>query len=130
MVRLFDETRQLCDASGVRPETVLGLAGLGDIILHCTTPRARAWQVGYLIGRSTGLDPQLTTRPTTTAEALATLEVTRAWAEHLALPVPAIRAVCEGAMGDGLGRAALTKVVIAETHPPAPRAPTTTPQQG
>ena len=38
-------------ACGARPETISGLAGLGDLILSCTSPQSRNFALGVALGR-------------------------------------------------------------------------------
>ncbi|MGG7565893.1 NAD(P)H-dependent glycerol-3-phosphate dehydrogenase [Rhodovulum sp. DZ06] len=39
-------------AMGARPETVAGLAGLGDLVLTCTSPRSRNMSFGIALGQA------------------------------------------------------------------------------
>ena len=37
---------------GARPETFMGLCGMGDLIVTCTSVHSRNWQAGYQIGKA------------------------------------------------------------------------------
>jgi glycerol-3-phosphate dehydrogenase (NAD(P)+) len=38
-------------AYGARPQTLMGLSGLGDLVLTCTTPQSRNFAFGLALGR-------------------------------------------------------------------------------
>lgn len=49
------EISRLGRALGARPETFLGLSGMGDLVLTCTGKLSRNRQLGYLLGRGSTL---------------------------------------------------------------------------
>src|SRR5262245_6436637 len=46
----FAEMRRLGEALGARPETLMGLSGLGDLLLTCGSPQSRNMSLGYALG--------------------------------------------------------------------------------
>lgn len=44
------EVSRLGRALGAKPETFLGLSGMGDLVLTCTGKLSRNWNLGYLLG--------------------------------------------------------------------------------
>ena len=56
ITRGLAEIIRLGDAMGVRRETLMGLAGLGDLILTCTDDLSRNRRLGLALGRGTALD--------------------------------------------------------------------------
>jgi len=56
ITRGLNEMLRLGAAIGARPETLMGLAGLGDLVLTCTGHRSRNRQVGVELGRGRSLD--------------------------------------------------------------------------
>jgi len=54
ITRGLAEIGRLVLAEGGRPETVAGLAGVGDIVLTCTSDRSRNYRFGYALGLGTG----------------------------------------------------------------------------
>ena len=49
--RGFAELSRLGKAFGARPETLMGLSGLGDLILTCSSPQSRNYAFGLAVGR-------------------------------------------------------------------------------
>lgn len=50
--RGFVELRRLGAAYGARPQTLMGLSGLGDLMLTCASPQSRNFAYGMALGRS------------------------------------------------------------------------------
>lgn len=55
ITRGLAELARLGVALGGHPWTFSGLAGLGDVVLTCTSERSRNWTVGFRLGRGEGL---------------------------------------------------------------------------
>ncbi|MDX1696677.1 MAG: NAD(P)H-dependent glycerol-3-phosphate dehydrogenase, partial [Thiohalobacterales bacterium] len=55
ITRGLAEIIRLGDAMGARRETLMGLAGVGDLILTCTDDLSRNRRLGLALGRGTGL---------------------------------------------------------------------------
>ena len=51
ITRGLAEMRRLIEALGGQPETVMGLAGIGDLVLTCTDNQSRNRQVGLALGK-------------------------------------------------------------------------------
>jgi glycerol-3-phosphate dehydrogenase (NAD(P)+) len=49
--RGFAELTRLGRTLGARPETLMGLSGLGDLVLSCSTPQSRNFSFGVALGR-------------------------------------------------------------------------------
>jgi len=50
VTRGFAELARFGHAFGARPETLMGLSGLGDLILSCTSPQSRNYSFGLALG--------------------------------------------------------------------------------
>ncbi|MBC7132529.1 MAG: NAD(P)-dependent glycerol-3-phosphate dehydrogenase [Roseovarius sp.] len=85
MTRGFAEMNRLAHALGARPETLVGLSGLGDLALTCTSAQSRNYRYGQSLGESAPFDPAITVEGAATARAA----LTRARASGLDLPVTA-----------------------------------------
>jgi len=55
IARGFAEISRLAVGLGARPETLMGLSGLGDITLTCSTPQSRNFQFGMALGAGDSL---------------------------------------------------------------------------
>jgi glycerol-3-phosphate dehydrogenase (NAD(P)+) len=55
MARGFAELARFGRAMGARPETLMGLSGLGDLVLTCSSPRSRNFALGRALGAGASL---------------------------------------------------------------------------
>lgn len=56
VTRGLAEMMRLGDAMGAQPETLTGLAGMGDLVLTCTGDESRNRRLGLALGRGSGVD--------------------------------------------------------------------------
>lgn len=82
MTRGFAEMQRLATALGARAETLMGLSGLGDMVLTCTSDQSRNYRYGLALGRGEAFDP------TATVEGVATAQAAAALAGRLGLDMP------------------------------------------
>lgn len=92
ITRGFAEMTRLAAAMGARPETLMGLSGLGDLTLTCTSAQSRNFRAGLALGAGEPL-------PQETTEGLATAQATLPLAERLNTDVPLTRMVAALALG-------------------------------
>lgn len=59
MTRGLAEIARLGAAMGANPLTFSGLAGVGDLIVTCTSKHSRNWRAGYMLGQGKPLDDVL-----------------------------------------------------------------------
>lgn len=55
LARGFAELRRFGHAFGAEPSTLMGLSGLGDLVLTCTSPMSRNYSLGVALGRGLSL---------------------------------------------------------------------------
>ena len=55
IARGFAELRRFAAAFGARPTTLMGLSGLGDLVLTCSTAQSRNFAFGQALGRGAGV---------------------------------------------------------------------------
>ena len=61
MTRGLAEISRLGVAMGANPLTFIGLSGVGDLIVTCTSVHSRNWRAGNLLGKGHKLDEVLET---------------------------------------------------------------------
>lgn len=59
ITRGLAEIARLGTSLGANPLTFLGLPGVGDLIVTCTSTHSRNWRAGYLLGQGKSLDEVL-----------------------------------------------------------------------
>jgi glycerol-3-phosphate dehydrogenase (NAD(P)+) len=85
-------------ALGARAETLMGLAGLGDLVLTCTGDLSRNRRLGLALGRGVSLDDAIREIGQVVESVLTADEVARLAEQHgLDLPIATgVRAVLHG----------------------------------
>lgn len=73
MTRGFAEMQRLAQRLGARPETMMGLSGLGDLVLTCTSELSRNYRYGLALGRNESFDQGVTVEGAATARAITQL---------------------------------------------------------
>jgi glycerol-3-phosphate dehydrogenase (NAD(P)+) len=95
--RGFAEIIRFGKACGARPETLVGLSGLGDLILTCSSPQSRNFSLGVAIGE--GKSPNEALGGSRLAEGAYTASVLTDMAREKGVEMPiadAIAAVLDG----------------------------------
>jgi glycerol-3-phosphate dehydrogenase (NAD(P)+) len=97
IARGFAELRRFGSALGGKPETLMGLSGLGDLVLTATSPQSRNFSYGAAIGKGATPDGKLA-EGAFTAQALVEL----AQKNHVDMPIAtAVRDVLDGKISVG-----------------------------
>lgn len=87
VTRGFAELRRVAQAIDAKPETIMGLSGLGDLMLTCSSSQSRNYSYGLALGRG----EDLTNRPL--AEGVATAPIGAELCRKHAVTAPIITAV-------------------------------------
>jgi glycerol-3-phosphate dehydrogenase (NAD(P)+) len=90
MTRGLAELTRLGVAMGAEPQTLAGLAGMGDLVATCMSPYSRNRTVGELLGRGKPLDEILSDMQMV-AEGVGTARTALSLAEHYHVELP----ICE-----------------------------------
>jgi glycerol-3-phosphate dehydrogenase (NAD(P)+) len=98
VTRGFAEMRRLGHALGARPETMMGLSGLGDLVLTCGSPQSRNMSLGRALGQGETLQAVLGSRVSVTEGVFTAAAVARlAEQKRIEMPITAaVHAVLEG----------------------------------
>ncbi len=83
ITRGFAEMQRFAALRGARAETLMGLSGLGDLVLTCSSELSRNYRFGLALGRNLKFDANTTVEGVATARAVAEI----AEAEGLDLPI-------------------------------------------
>ena len=98
VTRGFAEMRRLGEALGARPETLMGLSGLGDLILTCGSPQSRNMSLGRALGQGKTLKEVLDGRVAVTEGVYTAAAAVRVAREKgIEMPITeAVHAIVEG----------------------------------
>ena len=98
VARGFAELRRLGEALGARPETLMGLSGLGDLLLTCGSPQSRNMSLGHALGQGQELAAVLAGRRSVAEGVYTAAAVVRVAAERgVDMPIAeAVHTIVEG----------------------------------
>ena len=98
VTRGFAELRRFAEAYGARPETLMGLSGLGDLILTCGSPQSRNMSLGRALAEGQTLSDIMAGRSTVTEGVFTAAAVVKlARAKNIDMPIAeAVHAIIEG----------------------------------
>lgn len=98
VTRGFAEMRRLGHVLGARPETMMGLSGLGDLVLTCGSVQSRNMSLGRALGQGETLASVLSARVAVTEGVYTAAAVVRlAEEKRIEMPITeAVHAVLEG----------------------------------
>lgn len=89
ITRALAEMTRFAVKLGANPMTFMGLAGIGDLIVTCSSPKSRNFQVGHALGQGLSLQDAVD-RLGEVAEGVNTLKVIKARAEQLQIYMPLV----------------------------------------
>lgn len=100
VTRGFAELRRFAEAYGARPETLMGLSGLGDLILTCGSPQSRNMSLGRALAEGQHLSDIMGSRSAVTEGVYTAAAVVKlARAKNIDMPIAeAVHAIVEGQM--------------------------------
>ncbi|MCU1716942.1 NAD(P)H-dependent glycerol-3-phosphate dehydrogenase [Pseudomonas sp. 5P_3.1_Bac2] len=89
ITRALAEMTRFAVQLGANPMTFLGLAGVGDLIVTCSSAKSRNYQVGYALGQGLSLE-EAVARLGEVAEGVNTIKVLKSKAEQLQVYMPLV----------------------------------------
>ena len=92
ITRGLHEMKRLGMRLGASQDTFAGLAGMGDLVVTCTSEHSRNRFVGYNIGRGQKLD-EIVAQMNMVAEGIKTTRAVREWSQKLEVEMPITNAV-------------------------------------
>ncbi|WP_369942100.1 NAD(P)H-dependent glycerol-3-phosphate dehydrogenase [Xanthomonas medicagonis] len=119
ITRGLNEMLRLAAAIGAKPETLMGLAGLGDLVLTCTGDLSRNRRLGLALGRGQPLQDAVRAIGQVVESVQTADEVMRQAERHgIDLPISnAVRAVLHGELTPAVG---LQQLLARERKPEYP----------
>jgi glycerol-3-phosphate dehydrogenase (NAD(P)+) len=111
ITRGLAELTRLCVAKGGRAETMMGLSGLGDLVLTCTSTQSRNYSLGVALGEGRALHDILGER-NSVAEGVYTASAAVALAETLGVEMP-IAAAVDAVLNRGAEIGAVIEALLA-----------------
>lgn len=88
------EMKKFYEAYGADTNSLMGLTGIGDLVVTCTSPHSRNYQAGYKIGHGKDLEETLNSM-TMVVEGIRTCEAAYNYAISNDLDIPIIKAIYE-----------------------------------
>ena len=119
ITRGLNEMLRLSAAIGAKPETVMGLAGLGDLVLTCTGDLSRNRRLGLALGRGQSLADAVREIGQVVESVQTADEVLRQAARH-GIDLPISSAVREVLHGELTPAAGLQQLLAREQKPEYP----------
>lgn len=90
--RGFAELTRFAGKMGARPETLMGLSGLGDLLLTCSSRQSRNYSFGHALGEGKTVEQALA-QSRGVVEGAATVRVAQALARRHGVDMPIVDAV-------------------------------------
>jgi glycerol-3-phosphate dehydrogenase (NAD(P)+) len=100
MTRGLAEMARLVEKLGGRPETVTGLAGMGDLFLTATGPQSRNRRFGALVGAGRSPKAAAATMGEQVVEGVATTDAALALAQSVGVELPITRVISQLLQGE------------------------------
>ncbi len=120
ITRGLNEMLRLNAAIGGRPETLMGLAGLGDLVLTCTGDLSRNRRLGLALGRGQSLDDAVR-EIGQVVESVQTADEVMRLADRHGLELPIAHNVRDVLHGDITPAEALRRLLAREQKPEYPQ---------
>jgi len=89
MTRSLTEMSRFAVEEGANPLTFLGLSGVGDLIVTCSSPLSRNYQVGFALGKGQALD-DIIEELGQVAEGINTLKLVKQEADRRGIYMPLV----------------------------------------
>ena len=114
-------TRSLAEMSrfaahlGGNPMTFLGLAGVGDLFVTCTSPLSRNYQVGYALAEGKNID-EILENLGETAEGVNTIRLVKQKSEEIQVYMPLVHGMYEILFGDKSLKEVIQHLMLGEQN--------------
>ncbi|MEH6617167.1 MAG: NAD(P)H-dependent glycerol-3-phosphate dehydrogenase, partial [Porticoccus sp.] len=113
ITRSLAEMSRFAASLGANPMTFLGLSGVGDLYVTCTSPLSRNFQIGYALGEGLSID-EATEKVGQIAEGINTTRIIKEEAEQLGIYMPLVSALYETMFNNKPVHEVLSSLMLAE----------------
>lgn len=112
ITRSLAEMSRFAVSLGANPMTFMGLAGVGDLVVTCTSPKSRNFRVGYAVGKGAQLDDAVAELGQV-AEGIYTLQLVKEKSEDTGIYMPLVRGLHEILYGGASIKAVINGLMMA-----------------
>jgi glycerol-3-phosphate dehydrogenase (NAD(P)+) len=110
LTRGLAEIARLSEKLGARRETLMGMCGVGDLMLTCSSMQSRNYSLGFMLGQGRTLEQILGERKSVT-EGVSTAQALMVMAKQHGIDMPVARAVCDIVTGESSIDAAISALL-------------------
>ncbi len=112
ITRSLAEMSRFAVSLGANPMTFMGLAGIGDLVVTCTSSKSRNYRVGYAVGKGARLEDAVAELGQV-AEGIHTLLLVKEKAEDMGIYMPLVRGLYDILYGGASIRAVISGLMTA-----------------
>ncbi|SFM56716.1 NAD(P)H-dependent glycerol-3-phosphate dehydrogenase [Marinobacter zhejiangensis] len=112
ITRGLAEMSRFAVSLGANPMTFMGLAGVGDLVVTCTSSKSRNFRVGYAVGKGAQLEDAVAELGQV-AEGIYTLQLVKEKAEDAGIYMPLVRGLYEILYGGASIKAVINGLMMA-----------------
>ncbi|WP_339803610.1 NAD(P)H-dependent glycerol-3-phosphate dehydrogenase [uncultured Marinobacter sp.] len=112
ITRSLAEMSRFAVSLGANPMTFMGLAGIGDLVVTCTSSKSRNYRVGYAVGKGQPLD-EAAAELGQVAEGVHTLLLVKEKAEDVGIYMPLVKGLYDILYGGASIRAVIGGLMTA-----------------
>lgn len=112
ITRSLAEMSRFAVSLGANPMTFMGLAGVGDLVVTCTSSKSRNYRVGYAVGKGASLE-DAAAELGQVAEGIHTLQLVKEKAEDAGIYMPLVRGLYEIIHGGASIKAVINGLMMA-----------------
>lgn len=112
MTRSLAEMSRFAVSLGANPMTFMGLAGVGDLVVTCTSPKSRNYRIGYAVGKGARLEDAAADLGQV-AEGIYTLLLVKEKAEEMGIYMPLVKGLYEILYGGASIKAVISNLMTA-----------------
>ena len=112
ITRSLAEMSRFAVSLGANPMTFMGLAGVGDLVVTCTSSKSRNFRIGYAVGKGAQLE-DAAAELGQVAEGIYTLQLVKEKSEDAGIYMPLVRGLYEILYGGASIKAVISGLMMA-----------------